>query len=220
MRVPELIERLRGQTVESEDGDELSVELYPPATDQDLAATEQRLGRKLGSSFREFLKTTNGMQLFDMEILSCRTGPPYECASFMGHSDYLSAGLVPIHGWGNGDFDALDFDAAGENGEAPVAFCNHNSETKVHVADTFERWLEMVAEEMMREGTLLHPSDFMSTSRAGGSGVYALVPQALENVDCELWATFGGDHQGGGGGTHGATQPPDSTHKKPWWRFW
>jgi hypothetical protein len=219
MPVDELIERFRNQTVESEDGDELGIETYPPATDQELSELDRQLGRPLAGSFRNFLKITNGMQFFGEEVLSCRRGPPFECASLVGYEEFLRARLVPFHAWGNGDFDALDVGA--ESGDAPVVFCNHSPEIRVRIADSFEQWLERACDEMRKEGALLHPSDFMQAGRSGSPGIYAHVPGALKNVDCELWATFGGGDSGGGepAGDDGAHQPPGAG-KKPWWKFW
>jgi len=178
----ELLERLGGETLQGEDEDELSLELRPPASEQALTTTEQRIGRAIPAGFRAFLKRTNGASFFGEEIL----GNP----SFAGTKELLDAGLLPFHPWGNGDYDALDLNRM-ENGEPVVVYCNHGPHFTVAVAKSFAEWCELVFDEIKAEGAPAHPSDYMHPNAHRKDGIYAHVPQALAGKDCELWATYG-----------------------------
>ena len=169
MEIGELIQSIDNLIITDSDGDTRRVQWNPGMSSSELEKYENQLGYRLPDAYRQFLMHSDGCDLFGLYLQSGR------------ESTHLDGKLLPIHNWGNGDFDCLMLGT--DPNSIPVLFMNHNADVTVKVAESFVYWIEAVLHELKAEGTVYHPGDYRFFH---GSGVYDHVLKELEGVDCEL----------------------------------
>lgn len=171
MDISAYMRALSAITVLGPDGEPLCLGLRAPCDPARLAFVEVAFGRHLPEDYRAFLLSTDGCNLFGLNLM-----PAAEVHA-------LDHGLLAFHNWGNGDFDAIMWSSI-EN-RYSVVFVNHNPEHVVRIAASFSDWLSLVMKELLQSpsGEILHPRDYRVRS---GEGAYAHVLAALAGRDCEL----------------------------------
>ncbi len=165
----EYLQSTARRSVCNADGKLLTLNLRDGLDRAALKRLGQRLGVRLPHDYRDFLAATDGADLFGEVILEA-----YELR-------LLDGVILPMHAWGNGDFDCLRFDGSTF---CDVVFMNHAPSVVVPIAPTFRDWLQRAVGELSRLGCLLHPMDYQHQDYPGG--LYAHVLGALRGVDCEL----------------------------------
>jgi len=156
------------------DEDEESVQLIlnESASEKVLKEYEGRITRAVPCELRELLAMSDGLDLFGLDIMPIDRQDLFE-----------TQGLLSFHDWGNGDFDCVVLAGSCVGPEGSIVFMNHSPEVTVPIAESLEKWLLRVVEEITDKGTLLHPSDYRVRHE---QGLYAGVLEALSNRDCEL----------------------------------
>jgi hypothetical protein len=166
-----LVNTIKAEVLEGEDGELLHVSFRARASEEQLECCEQRLGTRVPHELRSLLALSNGMVLFGQQIMG---------SAELIH--YHKQGLVVFHNWGNGDFDAITT-RDGEYPEGSIVFVNHSPDIIVKVESSLSRWLVRVVGEIRKKGTLLHPCDYRMRDEIG---VYGHVLDELRGIDCEL----------------------------------
>ena len=168
--VEQVLARYRDLVLPSHREEPLSMSLRDPRPGDQIDAALAGARIELTGTFREFLRHADGMEFFGVTILGA--GPPEgDAPSIFHYPTMLQYQLVPIHDWGNGDFDCVDLTKAVE-GEAPIVFWDDQRDTTVMITHGFGKWLGMVVEDVQRYGKLLHPDDYRTPEFTGATGVY------------------------------------------------
>ena len=168
MGISELLAKIDTLEIADEGGDVCRVCWNDGLTAEQIERCEARHEIRFPESFRTFLQRSDGCELFGYDLLSLSGLQWYD-------------GLVAFHSWGNGDFDCLKLNSAGD--PAPVLFMNHNPNVTVEVASSFDQWLEKMIAELQETGCVCHPGDYRFRT---GAGIYSHVLDRLAGVDCEL----------------------------------
>lgn len=143
-----IIESYRNDTFVGEDGNILSIIVSEGAAIEDIRDFEYENGIVLPEDFASLLLFSNGINLFDIELL------PLEEIEYFPDSQIIS-----IHNWGNGDFDCLSLQGAHYN-IGSIVFMSHSEENLSFVSLNLREWVLGVIQEVRAFGTLLHPSDY------------------------------------------------------------
>lgn len=157
MPIDELVALLR------EDGDH---ETYAAATSEDIAVTEQALGRPLPASFRGFqTKFSNGAYLFMLQEVSATgagnrqvsaiqdvlphaiTVAPDEEIPLEDGTAVRAGALVPYSLDGNGNCWCFLIDESAPDDEYPVAYFVADQKRLVGRLPGFEQWLKKLIDE-------------------------------------------------------------------------
>lgn len=163
-------------------GSPLVTALRPPADEAALAAWLATIPLPLTGTYLEFLRVSDGMSLYGVEILG--TVPPAG-TDREDLAEMFKRRLVPFHDWGNGDYDCVDLTKVIE-GEPSVVFYNDEHGNIFPITGGFEKWLPMAVYEVSRFGRLLHPRDYQEARYADAQGVY----ESIANVKKTF---FGGE---------------------------
>jgi hypothetical protein len=146
----EILNKYKDVSLESEDGDELLLELRDKTSSKAIKDFEKGEDVQLPDQLKELYLISDGLDLFGYEIPSLDElfyEPAYKGFQF--------------HNWGNGDFDYITMDGS-------IAFLDNESEELIPVAPSLKHWIEMAIEEIKKEGTLLHPDDFLNRKQKQG----------------------------------------------------
>lgn len=165
---------LESQVFKSRDGADLRLTRRPPATEAEIAALAARFPLALTGTFVDFLRVSNGMELFGVRVSGAGPDPESNPGDW---AELVKRRLVPFHDWGNGDFDCLDLTKS-VNGEPPVCFWNDETGNMFPITGGFGRWTRMAAFEVQTHGFLLHPRDYFEPRYANAQGVY----ESIANV--------------------------------------
>lgn len=190
---------LEPQTFASRDGGDLRLVRNPPATEAQIAGLAARFSLPLVGTYVDFLRVSNGMQLFGVRVAGTEPDPETNADDV---AELVKRRLVPFHDWGNGDFDCLDLTKT-VDGEAPVCFWNDEMGNMFPITSGFGRWTRMAAFEVQTHGFLLHPRDYFDARYANAQGVY----ESIANVK----KTFFGP---GGDGPEEPFVPPPRERKR------
>lgn len=138
-----------------------------------LAQLEQSMGRPLPADYIDFMSVTDGLKLGLFEIFSI---------DMQGYR--AEHGFLTVADWGNGDSDCLV--VSGDRFPVgSVVFCNHNPDDAAVISDSFGAWVRGLMEETRRCGGVAHPRDYINYPDRE-PGVYAHIPEAMRDLDCEL----------------------------------
>jgi hypothetical protein len=173
MSIDALLDGLRAQVLPGPDGP-LVLETRPPPSPEALAAFHATMPLPLTGSYAALLTRSDGLILFGVPIFG--TSPPPE-TNPENVADLVRRRLVPIHDWGNGDFDCLDLTKV-VDAEPPVVFWNDEHENLFAISHSFAKWVPMAVHEVSRFGRLLHPRDYMDSRYEDAQGLY----ESIANV--------------------------------------
>lgn len=160
----DLIKLYAGSVLLSEDGEEMTIELMDGATIENIVRFEKDNALVLPAELRELLLFSNGLDLFELQILSL------EEMEFFRESE-----VVSFHNWGNGDFDCLSI--GGDYPVGSVVFMMHSEDKLFHVSNSLQEWFAGVIQEIKREGTLLHPLDY---NERESNGIYKMINTLMD----------------------------------------
>lgn len=173
----DLVSLVRGYEADPlrvEGGGTLRAVLRPGAGEATIAAWQAGIPLPVVGTYLEFLRLSDGMSLYGVEILGTRPPPETDLENL---GEMLRRRLVPFHDWGNGDFDCVDLTKVIE-GEPAVVFWNDEDQTLFPITGGFAKWLPMAVYEVSRFGRLLHPRDYAEARYADAQGVY----ESIANV--------------------------------------
>lgn len=159
---------LEVQRLQGRDGVELRARRRPGATGSEIEALTARFPLPLTGTYLEFLRRSNGMDLFGIPVSGTEPDAETNADEWL---ELCKRRLVPFHDWGNGDFDCLDLTKS-VNGEPPVCFWNEEMGNMFPITSGFGRWMRMATFEVQTHGFLLHPRDYLDPRYADAQGVY------------------------------------------------
>ena len=160
------------------DGGALRAVRLPGASDVAITAFAARFALPLTGTYVDFLRASDGADLFGVPVLGTRPEPVDPEA----YGEVVQRRLVPFHDWGNGDFDCLDLTKT-VNGEPPVCFWSGEGAELYLIANGFGRWTRMMAFEVATWGALLHPREYADPRYANAQGVYEGVANVRKTLD-------------------------------------
>lgn len=167
-------ELLEPQTFRGRDGDDLRLVKRAPASEAEIAVLKARLALPLTGTYLDFLRVSNGADLFGVKVSGTAPEPETNAGDY---TELLARRLVPFHDWGNGDFDCIDLTKA-VGGEPPVCFWNDETGNLFPICAGFGRWSRMAAFEVQTHGFLIHPRDYFEPRYENAQGVY----ESIANV--------------------------------------
>lgn len=150
--VTQRLEALWNQTILDGEGNSLECLRHQPASEEDIQWFERNWRIDMPDELRALVTFANGMKLHGLEFLSLEDMMvnPLE-------------GTITFHAWGNGDFDALVYNADTRR----VVFMNHRTGDAEPVADSMDAWLDAVSEELQAQRTLHHPGEYAARPEQG-----------------------------------------------------
>ena len=144
-----LIDQLRSTTLESEDGEPLSLDVNCGLSRSQIDQYEEALGFKLPRGLRE--------------VLECFDGGEFYCLSFQSIDEQMLLGddnLLSFHDWGNGDYDCVLLERKGRWKPGQILFYNHLDANVYPISFDVRRWLELLIGELKAWQTVFHPMDY------------------------------------------------------------
>jgi len=145
----ELFDRLSRDEAFNEDGERLTVELDPAATDAQIAEIETPIPQELTA----LLKVTSGAYVWGIELVGTESATFYERIADRPWTAFTQ-------GDGSGNFDWVVGAGDPEYPNGAVVFYDHSIQQHAMIATNIHEWLITATDQIRSSGSLVRTADF------------------------------------------------------------